>query len=100
MGDLCHLSVPTERNDEVGMGCRQHCFVVGKGRRITDLGGSPRDETRVRILDGDQLHVRHRDEVAQVGGVVESMPVAYLDRGDANWHEKALLDVHWRRTSY
>jgi hypothetical protein len=37
-------------------------------------------------LDGDRLHVRHGDEVAEAGGVVERVPVAYLDRGDANRH--------------
>src|SRR5262249_62038712 len=53
-------------------------------------GGAPvsrrssRDETGMGVLDGDQLHVRHGDEVEEVGGVVERVPVAYLDRGDAD----------------
>ena len=47
---------------------------------------SSRDETGVGVLDGDQLHVRHGDEVAEVGGVVERVPMAYLDRGDADRH--------------
>src|SRR5690348_7037034 len=100
MGDPCHLSVPTEREDEVGTGCRQHGFVVCKGRRTTDLRGSPGDKTGICILEGDQLYVRHRDEVAQVGSVVESMPVAYLDGGDANCHEQSLIDVDWRQSAY
>jgi hypothetical protein len=41
-------------------------------------------------LHGDQFDVRHGDEVAEVGGVVERMPVAYLDGGDANGHERPL----------
>jgi len=50
------------------------------------LSCSSRDETRVGVLDGDQLHVRHGDEVAEVGSVIERVPVIYLDRGDANGH--------------
>jgi len=59
VGDPCHLSVPPECKDEVGAGCRQHFFIVCEYRRVSDLGGSSRDETAVRVLDGDQLHVRH-----------------------------------------
>jgi hypothetical protein len=34
------------------------------------------------------------DEVAEVGGVVERVPVAYLDRGDANRHGVLFVDAH------
>jgi hypothetical protein len=44
-------------------------------------------------LDGDQLHIRHGDEVAEVGGVVERMPVAYLDRGNADRHGVLFMDA-------
>jgi hypothetical protein len=45
-------------------------------------------------LDSDQLHVWHGDEVAEIGGVVERVPVAYLDRGDANRHGALFVDAH------
>jgi hypothetical protein len=44
-------------------------------------------------LDGDQLHFRHSDEVAEVGGVVESMPVTYLDCRDADRHGVLFMDA-------
>src|SRR5262249_50390886 len=47
----------------------------------------------VGVLDGDQLHVRHGDEVAEVGGVVERVPVAYLDCGDADRHGVLFMDA-------
>jgi hypothetical protein len=63
-----------------------HLSVVGEGWRAPDFRRSSRDETGVGVLDGDQLHVRHSDEVAEVGGVIKGMPVAYLDCGDADRH--------------
>jgi hypothetical protein len=47
----------------------------------------------VGVLDGDQLHVGHGDQVAEVGGVVERVPVAYLDRGDADRHDVLFMDA-------
>ncbi len=44
-------------------------------------------------MDGDQLHVRHGDEVAEVGSVIERVPVTYLDRGDANGHGVLVVDA-------
>jgi hypothetical protein len=65
-----------------------------KGWRAPNLCRSSRDETGVRVLDSDQLHVGHGNEVAEVGGVVERVPVAYLDRGDANRHGALFVDAH------
>jgi len=60
------------------------------------VGGLPTSAARLatrpasEILDGDQLHVRHADEVAEIRGVVERTPVAYLDGIDANNHGRPL----------
>ena len=86
MGDGGHLPVPPERHDEVGTLLREHLLVIGEGRRVADFGRASRDNAGVGVLDGDELHVRHGDEVAQIGGVVERMPMADLDGGDANGH--------------
>ena len=50
-----------------------------------------------------QLHIRHGDEVMEVSGVVNRMPMAYLDGGDANGHERvpspevrSLIDIDGR----
>src|SRR5262249_26094426 len=86
MGDPGHLTVPPKRHDEVWAGRRQHFSVVREGWRAPNVSRSSRDETGVGVLDGDQLHVRHGDEMAPVGGVVERMPMAYLNRGDADRH--------------
>src|SRR5215831_15645118 len=60
--------------------------IIREGRRAPNLRRSSRDETGVGVLDGDQLHIRHGHEVAEVGGVIERVPVAYLDRSDTNRH--------------
>jgi hypothetical protein len=60
--------------------------VVGEGRRVPDLRGALPDQGRVGILHRDQGDVRHRDQVTEIRGVVERMPVADLDGGDANGH--------------
>ena len=61
VGDPGHLSVSPERNHEVGAGRREHLSVVSEGRRAPHLGRSFCDETGVRILHGDELHVWHVD---------------------------------------
>jgi hypothetical protein len=86
VGDRRHLLVPPQRHDEVGADRRQHLAVIGEGRRVADLGRALRRQAGVGILDGDQIHVRHGDEVAQIGGVEDRMPMADLDGGDANGH--------------
>jgi hypothetical protein len=48
-------------------------------------------------LDGDQLHRGHGDKVAEIGGVVERVPVAYLDGGDANRHGVLFMDARFPR---
>ena len=56
--------------------------------RAPHLGRSFHGEIGIGILDSDQLHIRHGDEVTEVSGVVNRMPMAYLDGGDANGHER------------
>jgi hypothetical protein len=46
-------------------------------------------------LDGDQLHVGHGDKVAEIGGVVERVPAAYLDGGDADRHGVLFMDARF-----
>src|SRR5262249_17017642 len=46
-----------------------------------------------RHLDCDQLHVGHGDKVTEIGGVVERVPVAYLDGGDADRHGVLFMDA-------
>src|SRR5262249_8951999 len=94
VGDLGHLAVPSKRHDEVWTGRRQHLSIVREGRRAPQLGRASRDNTAVGVLDGDELHVRHGDEMTQVGGVVECMPMADLDRGDANRHDVLFVDAY------
>ena len=90
VGDAGHLPVSPERQHEVRTGRRQHLSVVRESWWAPHLSRSFRDETGVRVLDGDQLHVRHGDQVAQVGGVVERVPVAYLNGCDANGQGRPL----------
>ena len=90
MGDRRHLAMPAQRQHEVGPHRREHLAVVGEGRRAAHLGGAPRDDRGIGILDRDQLHVRHGDEVAQIGGVVERVPMAHFHGGDANCHGEFL----------
>src|SRR5262249_18591298 len=78
VGDRGHLPVPPECHDEVGASRRQHLFVVREGRRAPDLSRSFCDETAVGVLDCDQLHVWHRNQVTEVGGVVERMPLTSI----------------------
>ena len=89
VGDSRHLPVPPQRQDEVGAGRRQHLAVVGKSGRVSHLGRPFREDFGVGILDGDQFDVRHGQEVAQIGGVVERMPVADPDGGDADGHRNS-----------
>src|SRR5262245_63980462 len=91
--DRGHLPVPPERHNEVGAGLREHLSVVREGWWAPDFRRSSRDETGIGGLDGDQLHVRHGDEVAGVAGVVKRVPVAYLDRGDADRHGVLFMDA-------
>jgi len=46
-------------------------------------------------LDGDQLYVGHGAKVAEIGSVVERVPVAYLDGGDANRHGVLFMDARF-----
>src|SRR6476620_11351849 len=85
-----HLPVPPKCHDEVGARRLQHLLIVCECRRVLHLGRSFDDETGIGVLDADQLHVWHGDEVAQVGGVVECMPMTYLDGSDANSHGRPL----------
>jgi hypothetical protein len=80
----------SECHDEVGSGRCQHLSIVCKSLRASHLGCSPRDQTSVRVLNSDQFHVRHSDEVTEVGGIVKRMPVANLDSGNANGHGSPL----------
>jgi hypothetical protein len=86
VGDCRHLPVPPQRQDEIGAGRGQHQAVVGKSGRIPHLGRPFREDSGVKILDGDQFDIRHGQEVAQIGGVVERMPVADPDGGYADGH--------------
>jgi hypothetical protein len=86
MGDAGHLPVSPERQHEVRTRRRQHLSVIGEGRWVPHLSRSSRDQTGVGVLDGDQLYVWHGDEVAEVSRVMERVPMAYFDRGDANGH--------------
>ena len=90
MGDGGHLAVSPKRQDEIGAGRREHVAVIREGLWVAHLGCASRDDGRVGVLDGDELHVRHGDEVAEVGGVVKRMPVADFDGGNPNRHWRPL----------
>jgi hypothetical protein len=75
VGNAGHLPVSPERQHEVRTGHRQHLSVIRESWWVPHLSRSFRDKTGVRVLDGDQLHVRHGDEVAEVSGVIERVPV-------------------------
>ena len=102
MRDRSHLAVSAERDDEVRPRGRQHEAMVGEGRRPAHLGRASGDETGIGILDTDELHVGHGDEMPQVGGVVERVPVAHLDGRNTNGHGRSFLcagvvrNVYWR----
>ena len=93
MGDLRHLAVPSKRHYEVWTGRRQHLSVVREGWRAPQLGRASRDKTGVGVLDGDQLHVGHGDEMTQVRSIIERMPMVYLDCGNANRHGVLFVDA-------
>jgi hypothetical protein len=84
--DSSHLPMPPKRHDKIGAGCREHFSVICERKRVPYFGRSFRSETSIGILNSDQLHVRHSDEVAKVSGVVNRMPMAYLGGGNANGH--------------
>ena len=58
--------------------------------------------SHLRLLSGqvNQLHVGHGDKVAEIGGVVERVPVAYLDGGDANRHGLVAVPLAQRYTPF
>src|SRR5262249_62164174 len=87
MRDSGHCPVSPERNNEIRAGHCQHLSVVCVSRHISDLGRSPCSETSVRILDSDQLDIRHGNEVAEVTAVKNPIPVADLNRGNTNGPE-------------
>ena len=91
VSDRSHLAMAPERHDEIGTRCLEHGVVVGICRRVAHFGRALFDQRVVGILHGDQFHIRHGEEVSQIGGVVERMPVADFDRGNANGHERPLL---------
>ena len=91
MGDRRHLAVPSERDDKIGTQRLEHVVVVGEDRWVADLGGALGDKARVEILQADKFDVLHREEMTQIGGVVERVPVAHSDGGDANGHERSFL---------
>jgi hypothetical protein len=84
--DLGHATVSAERDDEVRSRLQQHPPVVGERRwtaeRRRPLGG----DRGVRVVNADQLHVGHGREVAQVGGVIQRVPVTHPDGHDACRH--------------
>src|SRR6266542_3865379 len=84
MGGFRHAIVLAERDDEVGLCLRQHLPIVGVDRWPTDLCRAPSRDGGVRVMEADELDVRHRGEDAQVGGVPQRVPVADLDGGDAH----------------
>ena len=84
MRGLRHAIVLAERNDEVRLRLGQHLPVVGEDRRFADLGSAPGRDGRVGVVEADELHVRHRGENAQVGGVPQGVPVTDLDGRDAH----------------
>ena len=74
-----------------GAGRRKHVAAIREGRGLpTSAARSATMPGSGNSLDGDELHVRHGDEVAEVGGVVKRMPVADFDGGNPNRHRRPL----------
>ena len=78
-----HVAVTTQCDDEIGSGLRKELARLGKGRRPAQLCRTLRRHLTVRILNADELDLRHAHERLQVRSVVQRMPVAHPDRSDA-----------------
>jgi hypothetical protein len=92
VGNGRHLAVPPQRKNEVRPHLGQHLAVVGEGRWAANLRRAPCHDTGVAVLNGNELYIRHRDEMTQIGSVVERVPVADFDGRNANGHVPPLCD--------
>src|SRR5215813_6807294 len=79
-----HPAVSSQSHHEVRLGAGEHLAVVREGRRSAELARPLRYHRGVGIVQSHQLHVGQAGEDAQVGGIVERVPVAHLDGGDAH----------------
>src|SRR5215510_6908595 len=79
-----HPAVSPQGDHEVRLGAGEHLAVVREGRRSAELTRPLRGHRRVGIVQSHELHVGQTGEDAEVGGVVERVPVADLDGGDAH----------------
>ena len=87
---LGHARVRAERDDEVRPRLLQHRAIVREHRRPAQRGRAAGGDRGVGIVQADELDVVHPREHAQVGGVVERVPVADLDRdADSGRHVRA-----------
>src|SRR5499425_995965 len=80
----CHGAVPPEGDHEVRPRAGEHLAVVGEGGQAAQLARPLCDHCRIGIVQPHQLHVGQPGEDAQIGRVVERVPVAHLDGGDAH----------------
>src|SRR5438067_446252 len=92
VGDLSHLPMASKRHDEIGAHITEHFSIVCVRLRVAHFGRALGNEIGIGILNGDQFNIRHGDEVMEVGGVIDGVPVAHLDSGNANGHNSPL----WR----
>ena len=81
---LRHAAVRSERDDEVRPRLDQHLAIVREGRRVAHLGRAPGDDGGVGIVQADEPDVGQGGQAVQVRRVPERVPVADLDRGDAD----------------
>src|SRR5262249_2464694 len=80
----CHAAVSSQSHHEIRLGAGEHLAVVREGRQSAELARPLRYHRGVGIVQSHQLHVGQAGEDAQVGGIVERVPVAHLDGGDAH----------------
>ena len=87
--DLRHAAMSPEGDDEVRPEAGQHLAVVGEHRRVAERRRPLRRDLGARILKSDQFHVGHLDQMAQIRGIVQRVPVTDLDGRDADSHDRA-----------
>ena len=81
---LRHARVRAERDHEIRSRLLEHRAVIGEHRGGADRRRALGDDHGVGIVQSDELDVVHARQQTQVGGVVERVPVADLDGGDAD----------------
>jgi hypothetical protein len=70
--------------DEVRVCLAQHLGIVSKDGWITYCGCTMGHDLWLGIVQANQMNIKHAGKAAQIGGIVERMPVAHANGGYTN----------------